>query len=224
MTRAQFPIGDLEPQQIYTILCISHANRKFLNARQNELLATRRENCGLPTLHIPWDKPPPKGCTCEPQSMLIWEGIELIGCPRGSGKPTCGIVQGVLYRVTRILDDCIEVTMHERYQRVTAAVDDDEEDEEDPSRDDSTPVKIASEDVPLLLRLTHAVCYFTVQGRTIEDKHILLLDTSHRHFSKRSLIVGASRATHHKYVHVATEEQEKAWLGLTRRKVKARRT
>ena len=159
--------------------------------------------------------------------MLVWEGIELIGCPRGSGKPKCGIVQGVLYRVTRILDDCIEVTMHERYRRAApceAPEDDEEEDEEDPRRDDSKPVMIALEDVPLLLRLTHAVCYFTVQGRTIDDKHILLLDTSHRHFSKRSLIVGASRATHHQYVHVATDEQEQAWLGQTRRKVKACRS
>ena len=84
--RAAFPIGDVEPHQFYTILCISHANRKFLNARQNELLATRRETNGLATLHIPWDKASPKGCTCEPQSVLIWEGIELIGRPRGSGS------------------------------------------------------------------------------------------------------------------------------------------
>jgi hypothetical protein len=225
--RSQFPIGDLEPHQFYTILCISHKKRKFLNARQNELLAMRRENSGLRTDYYHWDKPPPKGCTCEPQAMVLWEGIELIGCPRGSGKPKCGIVQGVLYRVTRLLDDGVEVTMHERYRRAVPAApedDEEEEDEEDPRRDDSKPVKIASEDVPLLLRLTHAVCYFTVQGRTIEDEHILLLDTGHPHFTKRSLIVGASRATHHKYVHVATEEQENAWLGQTRRKVKARRT
>ena len=57
-------------------------------------------------------------------------------------------------------------------------------------------------EVPRLLRLTHAMCYFTVQGRTIRDKHILLADTDHRHFSTRSLIVGMSRATHGKFVHV----------------------
>ena len=118
--------------------------------------------------------------------------------------------------------------MHERYRRPPPRENCNEEDEEEDvednsSQDDRKPVKIAFEDVPLLLRLTHAVCYFTVQGRTIENEHILLLDTSHHHFTKRSLIVGASRATHHRYVHVATDEQERAWLGLTRRKVRVRR-
>ena len=117
--RVQFPIGSVEPHQFYTILCISHANRKFLNVRQNELLATRRETNGMPTLHIPWDRPSPKGCTCEPQSILIWEGIELIGCTRGSWKAKCGVVQGVLYSVVQISDEeqTVEVTMHERYRR-----------------------------------------------------------------------------------------------------------
>ena len=57
-------------------------------------------------------------------------------------------------------------------------------------------------EVPRLLRLTHAMCYFTIQGRTIRDKHILLSDTDHPYFSVRNLIVGMSRATHGKHVHV----------------------
>ena len=47
-----------------------------------------------------------------------------------------------------------------------------------------------------------------VQGKTCRDKHILLLDTSHM----RTLIVGMSRATHGKYVHVATPFDEERLL------------
>jgi hypothetical protein len=58
-----------------------------------------------------------------------------------------------------------------------------------------------------LLRLTHVMCYASVQGRTVDD-HILLLDLAHRHFRLRTLNVGMSRATHGKYVHLATRGEE----------------
>ena len=47
---------------------------------------------------------------------------------------------------------------------------------------------------------------------TCRDKHILLLDTNHRHFDMRKLIVGMSRATHGQYVHVATPADEQQLL------------
>ena len=40
------------------------------------------------------------------------------------------------------------------------------------------------------------------------DDHILLLDLAHRHFQLRTLNVGMSRATHGKYVHLATRGEE----------------
>ena len=62
------------------------------------------------------------------------------------------------------------------------------------------------------LRLPYARCYYTVQGKTYRDKHILLLDTSHKRIGMRKLSVGMSRATHGKYVHVASEEVENKLL------------
>ena len=54
-----------------------------------------------------------------------------------------------------------------------------------------------------VLRLTEALTYPSVQGRTLRDKHILLMGANERsHFSSRHLVVGLSRATHGKYVHV----------------------
>ena len=57
-------------------------------------------------------------------------------------------------------------------------------------------------------RMAYARCYYTVQGKTCRDKHVLLLDTSHWRFDMRKLIVGLSRATHGQYVHVATPADE----------------
>ena len=72
-------------------------------------------------------------------------------------------------------------------------------------------------DVPKLLRLTHAMCYFTVQGRTLRNKRILLVDAEHPFFQRRSLIVGLSRATHGDLVHVANKEDEERVTGRRRR-------
>ena len=69
-------------------------------------------------------------------------------------------------------------------------------------------IEVPIGEIPYLLRLTHAMCYYTIQGRTIRNKHILLIDTEHRNFSRRALIVGLSRATHGQVVHVADNETE----------------
>ena len=60
--------------------------------------------------------------------------------------------------------------------------------------------------IPYLLRLTHAMCYYTIQGRTLRDRKILLIDTDHPNFSRRALIAGLSRATHGEVAHVADNE------------------
>ena len=67
--------------------------------------------------------------------------------------------------------------------------------------DDETAT-VPWEEVCAQLRLCHSLCYYTCQGRTIRDRHIVLLDTTHQHFSVRALIVGLSRATHGKWLHV----------------------
>ena len=112
--------------------------------------------------------------------------MELIGCPRGRGKKY-DVVQGVVY--TLLLIDCFSV-LHMR-----------------PEYGDEE-IEVPLEEIPNLPRLTHAMCYYTVQGRTIKDRHIMLIDTDHPRFSRRALIVGLSRATHSKDVHVADNVAE----------------
>ena len=63
-----------------------------------------------------------------------------------------------------------------------------------------------------ILRLQHALVYASIQGRTMRQKRICLLNTDHRHFNVRHLIVAVSRATHGEYVHVADIDQEQDLL------------
>ena len=139
----------------------------------------------------------------QPQSMYIWassdgkklDGILLIGCPRGCGKQL--VVQGVVYCVMDIDETHAKVQMLPEYCNGC-------KDEE---------VSIPREDMCTQLRLSHAMCYYTVQGRTIKDRHIVLLDTSHKWFSVRHLIVGLCRATHGRFLHIGDNVSERIFLG-----------
>ena len=79
--------------------------------------------------------------------------------------------------------------------------------------DSPETVELSHNEASMYLRLTYALTYASIQGRTIRNKNICLLDTHHRRFfTTRHLIVGVSRATHGRYVHIPTETQEKAVL------------
>ena len=58
--------------------------------------------------------------------------------------------------------------------------------------------------------------YYTSQGRTIPDKHLVLLDTLAPHFTARHLIVGASRVTDGSFLHVPTLAQQGQLLARAR--------
>ena len=75
-------------------------------------------------------------------------------------------------------------------------------------------VVLTREEFARTCRMAYARCYYTVQGKTCRDKHILLLGASHKHFDMRKLIVGMSRATHGKHVHVATPFDEERLLAV----------
>ena len=130
-----------------------------------------------------------QGTTCQPQDMLLWPKIELIGCPRGRAKKH-DVIQGVVYTLLYI-DSLSVLRMRPEYG--------------------NDEIEVPLGEIPYLLRLTHAMCYYTIQGRTIKNKHIQLIDTEHPNFSRRSLIVGLSRATHGEHVHVEMEGQINGW-------------
>ena len=82
------------------------------------------------------------------------------------------------------------------------------------ANDEEVIIELA--DVCCQLRLTHAMCYYTVQGRTIKGRHIVLLDTDHPHFGVRSLIVGLSRATRGRFLHVGDSTSDGLFAGERR--------
>ena len=115
---------------------------------------------------------------------LDWHGAHRLSEGRGKKHQ---VVRGVVYTLLYIGRFCV-LRMGPEYG-----------DEE---------IEVPLEEIPYLLRLTHAMCYYTIQGRTLRDKKILLIDTDHPNFSRRALIVGLSRATHGNFVHVAESETE----------------
>ncbi len=171
------------------VLCVSHAKRMIINARQNELLKPEGRT------FLEWEGEDIVGCTMQPQSMYVWQGLELIGCSRGSGKNL--VVQGVVYVITDITETHMQLTMREEYRHG--------------ANDEEVTIELV--DVCSQFRLTHAMCYYTVQGRTVRDRHIVLLDTDHPHFKVRSLIVGLSRATHGQFLHVGDSTSEGLFVG-----------
>ena len=156
--------------------------------------------------------------------MIIWEGIELVGCPRGTGK-TCNIVQGVVYTVVQILDAEVVLQMRSEYcakPKKDETGDDKAAVEEtgEAAVEQSAPnqVTIALEDVTMLLRLTHAMCYYTCQGRSFDrGRKTLMLDTDHPWFTRRAFIVGMSRVRHGEDLHVADSEYSACVTGRNRK-------
>ena len=163
------------------VLCISHNKRILINKRMNESKAP--DNAVKVRVCATEEI---QGTTRAPQDMLLWPKMELIGCPRGRAAKH-SVVQGVVY--TLLYVGALSVL------RMKPEYGDEE-------------IEVPIEEIPYLLRLTHAMCYYTVQGRTIKDRRIMLIDTDHPHFSRRALIVGLSRATHNNDVQVADNELE----------------
>ena len=57
-------------------------------------------------------------------------------------------------------------------------------------------------------RLPFCRVYGNIQGLTIKNKHILLLDTNHKFFTLLDLIVALSRSSRRMYMHIPTNFQE----------------
>jgi len=155
-----------------------------------------------------------------PQDMVIWEGMELLGCIHQSNSKT--VINGVVYVVKGWDTRFVYFNVHKRYQKqpgddtdesdAEPELEEEEEEAEEPEVDPAegeipADLKLSYENTSKWMRLTHARCYGSIQGCTMEDQHILLIDTraaegKPRHFTLRHLIVGVSRATHQKFVHI----------------------
>ena len=113
-----------------------------------------------------------QGVASQPQDMLLKPGMLVLGASSERSK----ILNGTEYEVLEADKDGVLVQMTEEFGG-------------------GAPVLLNHHDASKYLRLGYAVCYYTVQGRTIRGRRVLLLDTGHRYFTMRHLIVGLSRVT-----------------------------
>ena len=225
LTRERYP---WRGEEIDHYFVMSHAQRIRINEMVNKQLASERaEVLVLPSagkMH---------GVALQPQEMRIWKGMELLCYARKYAAKSP--VTGCVYVVEDFCDKFVTVRLHEDYRpkfhvKAPEPEFDENGEEETPSEpddmaadDDAAPANDAVDGKEGLYRLTHtkaaqilplqhALVYASIQGRTMRQKRICLLNTDHCHFTVRHLIVAASRATHGEYVHVADTEQEQALL------------
>ena len=111
----------------------------------------------------------------QPQAMYLRPGMSVLGCSGERKK----IINGCEYVVTAVSDDSVVVDMHADFRTGNDAKE--------------LGVTLTHPEASRWLRLAYARCYYTSQGRTLRDAVVVMLDTGHKHFSVRHLIVGISR-------------------------------
>ena len=148
-----------------TVLCVSHSMRVTTNAEMNVRLSPA-EFVELP--------PPDKAVTVanQPQKMRVWKGIVLMAIVGSAHKQ---LKNGLRYRVEEISEPMKLVRIN------------------DAGEVHGEPFSMAHDDVARDLRLTHALCYYSCQARTIHGP-LRLAQTSNPHFTLRHLVVGLGRA------------------------------
>jgi hypothetical protein len=188
--------GVLQPEHTFVR---SHCARLSVNALFNRRDSADREFAVVNKAAMP-------GAACQPQEMMVWPGLEMMGYCRRSDK--CPVYNGVVYTVKSVGDGRMVVDMLPRYRTGQKK-----------GKKPETDVALTFEEASKHLRLTYAFCYSLAQGQTFADKHVLLLDThsrrsgeAHEYFSVRHLIVGLSRVTHGSFAHVATPHQQATLL------------
>ena len=114
--------------------------------------------------------------------MVIWKGVDLIGRPHVSGLNTSGLGQKVC--LTRAFDSQSQCGHRggPAYAQV-ASPPMLSKDEDEAAPDDASQAPITAtfplEHVAAGLRLTHVICYYATQRKTLKEKPFLEMDTEH---------------------------------------------
>ncbi len=163
----------IEGMDPHYTLVISHRERVKLNAQMNAKLASGRHDTSK---MVP--DPYKKGSMANlPQTMQIWPGLKLQACVQEKEE---NITNGMEYEVLSIND--VDKTVKLRQLHPSG----------DAEKHGASFV-LPHDKAALKMRLQHALCYYTAQGRTLRDGLVLCKDTKHPAFSKRHLITGIGR-------------------------------
>ena len=150
-------------------LCISHRTRVRLNAQCNRHFAEGKDTVLVRAKAA-------KGQLCAAQSMLIWQGIDLLGCSRNSRK----VKNNVLYTVRQLTEDLVYLSALHTEE----------------------PLALPYAQVAELLRLSYGQTYASCQGTEFEGT-LRLHDTQSRHYTRRHLFVALSRAKRAEQIDIA---------------------
>ena len=232
MTR-RYPYNDFEGKfGMYFVM--SHKKRILINHALNMLQAPHMG----PLLFLR-AAPYQHGLTMESQDMLIWKDMELLCYNRRYSKNSP--VTGAVYTVESWNETTVTVKLHKDYvgeslvaKPEPAAIEgeaDDEADDEAEASDaealedeepghrpptdvrDGNTYRLSHKRASEILRLQHALVYASIQGRTIKDKNISLMDmVENPNFTMRDLITAMSRPTEGKYLHLMTDKEQAVLL------------
>jgi hypothetical protein len=204
---------------------MSHKKRMLFNHASNYKLADQQARVLF--LAGPKDARGAPGVCMQAQDMLIWEGLDLLCCARKYSQKSP--VTGCVYTVMSWTETHVIVKLHEDYVRTAEEAPEDVDDADDEGSEpddmgeddnDAPPApgvnvmeagvyKLTHARAVAILRLQHALVYASIQGRTMRQKKIGLMDTWNLNFTIRHLIVAVARATEGQYVHIFDKEQGK---------------
>ena len=134
---------------------MSHKLRMAINALENECLAP----ADAVLLELKWFET--NRMLNKPQAMRVWPGLKLLGCMKQSDALT---TNGLEYEVLGTTDSTVRLRSL------------------DPSGKEQhgTPFELSYPDTARRMRLQHALCYYTCEGRTFRDGLCVLYDTDHK--------------------------------------------
>ena len=189
------------PTDAHLFLCMSHRTRMRVNARRNAQLYAQKKEEGETQLALLEPKED-LNATMATQRMWIWPGLELLGASTTEAKK--GVYNGVSYEVVSVdtAAGTVQIRPTNDFEEAWAKDDKAAKDDEDEDGEDGEDAAAAMSlprgtltfgEAGKLLRLQHALTYYTVQGRTVRGRSVRLMDLWHRYFSMRHLIVGLSR-------------------------------
>ena len=221
----RFPPKDLLDDPADHYLCLSHATRIRLNAFFNDrargpgsYLVKKVECPGAPT-------EPQDMWLCVGMELLgcVRQQKWFTTVDEETGEKTRGtILHGCVYKVVNVTERFVEVEMNREFWKPVSKklqcqgqapadedhdsdaddeFSDDEEDGEDP-REYPGVVVLGHEDASKYLRLRHALTYASVQGLTMRDKKVVMLDMAR--LTMRHLMVASSRVTAGRFLRCAS--------------------
>jgi hypothetical protein len=180
-------------EAIDVALCISHKLREELAQRLNQQQARRALAQGLEVVLVKPSTEPKMGASMAPHpEMEVWQGQPLIGCRRDSVRNS--VLNGCMYKVVNVDATKVVVRLMEGTAELT----------------------LTHQQCIQGLRLACARTYAGVQGLTLTNKRLLLLQTRHESMDWRKLYVACSRVTSGALLHIPTPEQERVHWSLER--------